>query len=149
MGLQGLSFEGQLKLVNGLKEYGKVLITSEGDLPEVLEPYRISVSPIYIHDLLNYASMYIGEGATMASESAILGTPSVYVSPLELGYLDELEEKYNLMYHFREGDADIEKVLSLAADSELKEKHQNRRQEMLDDKTDVTAWIVNFLESIT
>ena len=148
VGLQGLSFEGQLELVNGLKEFGKVLITSEGDLPDMFQPYRINVSPIYIHDLLYYASMYIGEGATMASESAILGTPSIYVSPLELGYLDELEEKYHLMYHFRAGDADIEKILSLAENSELKKDHQIRCQQMLDDKTDVTAWIVNFLESM-
>jgi predicted glycosyltransferase len=62
--------------------------------------------------------------------------------------LDELEEKYNLIYHFRAGDADIEKILSLAENSELKKDHQIRCQQMLDDKTDVTAWIVNFLESM-
>ncbi len=148
VGLQGFSSEGQLELVNGLKEYGKVLITSEGNLPEALQSHRINVSPIFIHDLLYYSSLYIGEGATMASEFAILGTPSIYVSPLELGYLDELEEKYQLMYHFRAGDADIEKIIALAKDTGLKQKHQARRQEMLDEKTDVTAWIVNFVESL-
>jgi len=148
VGLQGLSHKGQLDLVNGLAEFGRVFITSEGDLPESLQPYRLNVSPTLIHDLLFYASMYIGEGATMASESAILGTPSIYISPLELGYLDELEEKYQLMYHLRKGDADIEKILALAKDPELKQEHNNRLRRMLEDKTDVTAWIVNFIESL-
>jgi len=148
VGLHGLSPRGQLALVDGLKKYGKVLITSEGDLPEALQPNRMNVSPTLIHDLLFYASMYIGEGATMASESAILGTPSVYVSPLELGYLDELEEKYQLMYHLRKGDADIEGILDLAKDPNLKQKHKTRQKRMLEDKTDVTAWIVKFIESL-
>jgi len=147
VGKKGMSFNGKIKLAESLNQHGRVLITSEGDLPEVLKPLRINVSPINIHDLLFYSSMYIGEGATMASEAAILGTPSAYISPLELGYLSELDEKYHLMYHFRDGDAAIEKLLSLAKDSELKLKHQNRLQRMLNDKIDVTAWIVNFIES--
>lgn len=148
VGLQGLSLDGQIKLVKGLEQYGKVLITSEAELPEMLKPLQIIVSPTHIHDLLYYSGMYIGEGATMASEAAILGTPSIYLSPLELGYLSELDEKYQLMYHYRNGDAAVENVLSLAKNKELKQMHQTRLQQMLDEKIDVTAWIVNFIESL-
>jgi len=148
VGLKGMSLDGKLKLVEGLSQYGKVLISSEEELPGSLQTYKISVSPIYIHDLLYYSSMYIGEGATMASESAILGTPSVYTSPLELGYLDELDHKYQLMYHYRDGDAAVDKCISLAKDSTLKDKHHRRLQKMLHDKVDVTAWIVDFVESL-
>ena len=38
--------------------------------------------PEQIHDLLNYSSGYVGEGASMAKEAAVLGVPSVYVSAL-------------------------------------------------------------------
>jgi len=31
---------------------------------------------------MNYASLYIGEGATMATESALMGIPSIYISSL-------------------------------------------------------------------
>ncbi len=37
--------------------------------------------------LLAYATLFIGEGATMASECAVLGTPAIYVNSLQLGYL--------------------------------------------------------------
>ena len=42
--------------------------------------------------------MYIGEGATMASEAAILGTPSVYLNELKLGYLEELSIEYKIVF---------------------------------------------------
>jgi len=148
VGLKGMSLDGKFNLVQGLSQYGKVLISSEEELPDSLQTYKINVSPIYIHDLLYYASMYIGEGATMASESAILGTPSVYTSPLELGYLDELDHKYQLMYHYRDGDADVDKCINLAKDFALKDIHHERLQKMLNDKEDVTAWIVDFVESL-
>jgi len=148
IGKKGMSLDGKINLVESLKQHSRVLITSEGVLPSALKPFRIKVSPIHIHDLLFYSSMYIGEGATMASEAAILGTPSVYASPLELGYLHELNDKYHLMYHYRDGDAAVEKILSLAKDPELKHKHQQRLQRMLSEKIDVTAWIVKFIESL-
>jgi uncharacterized protein len=148
IGKKGMSLNGKRELVERLNKYGKVLISSEEDLPKDLTSYLIQVNPIYIHDLLYYSSIYIGEGATMASEAAILGTPSVYTSPLELGYLSELDHRYQLMYHFRDGDADIDKLISLAKDSKLKEKHHERLQRMLDDKVDVTTWIVEFVESL-
>ena len=53
-----------------------------------------------MHDLLYYATMYIGEGATMASEAAILGTPSIYINTLRLSYTDEEEAKYDLLYNY-------------------------------------------------
>lgn len=36
-----------------------------------------------IHSLLYYAGLYIGNGATMAAEAGILGTPSIFLSQLQ------------------------------------------------------------------
>ena len=43
--------------------------------------------------LLNYSSLYIGDGATVAMEAALLGVPSIYVSSIRTGYLDFLESR--------------------------------------------------------
>ena len=67
-----------------------------------------------------YAQMYVGEGATMASEAAILGTPSVYINPLILGYLNEINNKYHLLLQFSKGEPAITKVLELAENQNLK-----------------------------
>ena len=52
------------------------------------------------------------------------------------------------MYHFRNGDKDINNIQALVKDLDLKQKHQDRLQTMLNEKIDVTAWIVKYLESI-
>ena len=36
----------------------------------------------------------------MASEAAILGTPSIYINTLRLSYTDEEEAKYDLLYNY-------------------------------------------------
>ncbi|MGC9384769.1 MAG: DUF354 domain-containing protein [Kosmotogaceae bacterium] len=147
VGKRGFSNEDKIRLVESLNKLGRVLITSEIPMSRDLEPFSIQVSPTHIHDLLYYASMYIGEGATMASEAAILGTPSVYVNPLGSGNLDEITHKYQLMYHFDNCDAAFNKILNLAKDEGLKQKHQSRRKTMLEDKIDVTSWMVEYIES--
>ena len=145
IGKKGFTNEGKRKLVKELEKYGKVIITSESHLPEKFKKYRMSISPTKIHDLLYYATIYIGEGATMASEAAVLGTPSIFVSSRRLGYLDEQEKKYGLTYSFSDENEAIKKVLDLLEIKDLKQKWQ-KKTIMLKDKIDVTQWMVNFIE---
>ena len=93
-------------LVQELERYGQVFITSEERLDDELAKYQIKVSPEKMHDLRYYASLYVGEGATMATESAILGTPSVYVSSLvgTMGNFIELGQKYGLVFNYCDSD---------------------------------------------
>lgn len=138
-------------LVKELEKYGKVIITSEGRLPSSLEQYRMRVSPEKLHDLLYYATLYIGEGATTASECAVLGTHAIYVNTLRLGYLQEEEEKYGLIYCFSDRDTmgsdAFEKVLELLQDQSLRLAGKKKRERLLRDKIDVTAFMVWFIEN--
>src|SRR5690606_16622585 len=102
MGEKGFTEKGKRQLVQDLLKCGRVILTSEDPLPPDLQTYKLSVSLEKVHDLLYYATMYVGEGATMASESAVLGTPSVYVSSITAGTLEEQEKKYDLLRHFRD-----------------------------------------------
>jgi len=148
VGKVGLTNEEKIRLVKGLSRHGKVLIASEGELPSELEPFKVRISPTKIHDLMYYAQMYAGEGATMASEAAILGTPSVYINPLILGYLNEINNKYHLLLQFSKGEPAITKVLELAENQNLKNEFRTRHDLMLNEKIDVTAWMVDFIESL-
>ena len=147
VGQKGIDFEGKLKLIRELEKHGKIFITSEEPLVGELDRYRLSISPEKIHDLLYYATMYIGEGATMASEAAILGTPSIYINPLKLGYLEEQEKKYGLTYNFPDSKSALEKIKELLERNNLKEEWQKKREIMLNDKIDVTEWMVDFIEN--
>ena len=144
IGQQG--FINRASLVRELERYGRVLITSEGKLPAELLQYGMTITPEKIHDLLYYATMYIGEGGTMASEAALLGTPSIFVSTLALGYLEELEHRYGLVYSFANQDRALEKALELLRDIDIKDKWQTKRRKMLAEKIDVTQFIVDVVE---
>ncbi|WP_158059709.1 DUF354 domain-containing protein [Halorussus halophilus] len=128
---------------------GKVLITAEGDLPESLESYQVSVAPERMHDLLAHADLFVGEGATMAAESAVLGTPAVYVNTLSMGYTDELED-YGLLYHF---DGEERHQRGLHQSVEILEREaptfwEGRRESMLADKTDAPDMILRAIETV-
>lgn len=141
--------KNKLELVRELEKYGQVFITSEGRLDGELAKYQIKVSPEKLHDLLYYASLYVGEGATMAAESAILGTPSFYISSLvgTMGNFIELEQKYGLMFNYNNSDKAVNKAVELIQQSNLKEEWQKKREKLLKDKIDVTAFMVWFVEN--
>ena len=145
VGQSGFSPEGKCELVRRLSKLGQVIITSESQLPPNLEPYRMRVSPTKIHALLAYSSLYIGEGATMASEAALLGIPSIYVNPLTAGSLEE-EERYGLLYRIPDENEAIERAIALMNTAGVRADWQRKRQRLLQDKIDVTAWMVDFVE---
>lgn len=149
IGQHGLDLQAKRTLVQELEKYGRVLITSESPLPEEFEKYRITTPPEKIHDLLYYATMYIGEGATMATESAVLGTPSLYISSLSkaMGNFTELEEKYDLLYSFQERGEVIQKSMELIQQPNLKEEWAKKRERLLADKIDVTQFMIDFIEN--
>ena len=146
IGHSGFNLENRIRVVEEVSKHAKVFITSEGELPPELEQYHINIPPESIHDAMAYADLYIGEGATMASECAMLGTPAIYVNSLSAGTLEE-QEKYGLLYGFRNFDGVLKKATELIRRTDLKEECQKRRKKMLSEKIDVTAFIVWFIDN--
>lgn len=137
------------EFVRALEKYGQVFITSEAKLRKSFERYRINIGPEKMHDLLYYATMYVGEGATMATESGILGTPSIYISSLvgTMGNFEELEKRYNIVYSFRDSKDALKKALQLLEENNLKRKWKNKRERLLEEKIDVTEFMTGFIEN--
>lgn len=147
VGLNGITLENKILLVKKLVKYAKVFITSEKELPEELEPYKISIPPEKMHDAIYYSSLLVGESATMASEAAVLGVPSIYIDEVGRGYTDE-EGKVGLVYNFKPAQQDkaIIKSEELIKLNSL-ENYQQINKQFLNDKIDVTAFTVWFVEN--
>lgn len=143
----GLSLEMKHRVVRELERYGRVFITSEAELAPEFEPYRVTLPPHQIHHLLYYASLFMGDGATMATEAGILGTPSVRSSTLvgTMGNFDELMHKYELVYSIRNPEEALQKAIALVRDEQAKSRWQDRRAGLLQDKIDVTEFVVDVL----
>jgi len=140
--------KNKIELVRELEKYGRVLITSEGQLPKELEKYKIKVSPEKLHDLLYYASLYVGEGGTTASEAATLGTHAIHTSTTAkyCGIFYELN-KYGLMWISDDEEGSIDKAVEILQKNGIRTERKRKRQKLLNDKIDVTAFMVWFVEN--
>lgn len=138
IGASGMTDEGKMRAVETLSRYGRVYITSEAPLPDALEPYQLSINVSRIHDLMAHAALVFGESATMASEGAVLGVPSIFIDPTGRGYTDEQQRKYGLVFNFRptEQEQAIAKAEQILANNH-RSTWQERRLRLLDDKIDV------------
>jgi len=83
----------------------------------------------------------------MATEAAVLGKPSFFISPLsgKLGYLDELENKYGLLYSFKTLKDSRDKIKNLL-DGDFTKEWKKKKEKMLEEKTDVSSFMIEFFE---
>jgi predicted glycosyltransferase len=146
IGQKGLTMQMKIDFIAEMSKRTKVFISSESELPENLKAYQIKIPPHRMHDALAYAKLFIGEGSTMASECACLGTPAIYINSLEVGYCTE-QEKYGLVYNFRRPEGVVEKAIELLETPNLKTKMAAFRLKMLKEKIDVSAFLVWFVEN--
>ncbi len=154
---KGFSYEFLEKVIKSFEEYGFVFISSDNNLPMNFQKYRLNNPPENMHSILHFAQLYIGEGETMATESAILGTPSIDVEAIKMknkivditavhGHINEIVNKYNLMFAFSEQNLALNKAIELLEDNKLKEKWLDKREVLLKDKIDVTSFITGIIE---
>ena len=143
--------EQKRKLIDLLKPYGRVIITSEKEIEPEFEEFRLPVPPEEILSLMAYASMFLGDSQTMTSEAAILGVPSLKCNTFagKLSVPNELEEKYGLCYSYLPEDFDrfYNHVKRLLEDPITKDKWKEKRERFLSDKIDVTAFFTWFIEN--
>lgn len=147
IGQQGFSLKFKEIMIERLSRFGRVLISSESPLPQSLEPYRFDLPPHRMHHALFYAALFMGDGATMATEAAILGTPAVRSSSmaLNMGNFVELMDKYELVLSFRNPDEALEAAITLLQEGNSKEKWKKRKDRLLSEKIDVTEYTVSML----
>lgn len=148
IGAKGFTFSSEEELIDFIRElerYGRVIVSSETKQWKTISDYELKFKPGDLHDLLYYSKMCIGEGATMASEAAILGVPAIYVSNTHRGYLDELET-YELAFTIQEREEALKKAKSLLEEDSLVKNSKEKREKLLKEKTDVVEFMVNAIE---
>ena len=150
-GVKGISKDNKRKLIELLKEHGKIFITTEKDIDSEFKEYQLKISPEKVHSLLYYAKMFIGDSQTMTSEAAVLGTPSFRCNSFagRISYLNEEEYKYGLTFGFKPDEFEymiriIKQYLNV---KNLKEIWSKKRDKLLSEKIDVTDFFVSLISS--
>ncbi|MCE7994811.1 MAG: DUF354 domain-containing protein [Roseivirga sp.] len=148
-GISGIDHQVSLRLIEMMKPYGRVLISSEKPLSDDLEKYRLNIPPELMHDFMAFAKIYIGDSQTMAAEAGVLGTPFIRINDFvgRLGYLNELENVYKLGYGIRPKDIkDVFPLVSQLLSTDTHEVWDERRKKMLSERTDFAEYLTTFLD---
>lgn len=151
VGLKGLSDDTKKAVVDTLSKHGKVFITSEADLPNELEPFRYKIPSHKMHDAIAFSSLLYGESGTMASESAMLGVPSIFVDNEGRSYTTEQEKRYGLVHNFTESKDDqvrsVRKATELISMENPKGAFKKNHMELINENIDMTPFLEWFFEN--
>lgn len=141
----GLPLGAARTLINVLSNHGTVLITTEGQLHDEFKKYQFPLPPEKFHDVLAFASMYIGDSQTVTIEASVLGVPGMRCNTFvgRITCLEELEKKYGLTIGFLPNETErlIAKTQEWLADLEnVKRQMQKKRTKMLEEKINLVDW---------
>lgn len=160
----GFTLDQKRELIARLQKHMRVFISSESELPADLKPYRIQIPIERMHDVQAAASLFVGESATMASESVCLGTPAIYIDEVGRGYTDE-EARGKLLWMYRPVPSRetlkpnepawisggvkecIDKAEEIASPAFDRTAYAERHKAWLATKIDCTAFLTWFIEN--
>lgn len=145
-GSKGLTDSEKEEMVAELSKEGTLFISSERELPEGLKKYRYPLAPDTVHQAMACADLFVSEGATMASEACILGTPSVYINPQVAGTINRYVNS-GLMFRFYSFKGSVGKAKEILNDPEAKDRFGRNRDKLLSETVDLTQLLVWFTEN--
>ena len=149
VGRKGFSLKDKYELINRLKNYAHVFISSELPLPNDIKEYELKIPKEKMHSVLYYAHLLVGDTQTSTTEAACLGTPAIrcnsFVGPNDMSNFVELEKKYGLIFNYSSPKKAIEKAVEIVKRDNIKEEWAEKRKILLKDKTDLTAYMHNLI----
>jgi uncharacterized protein len=132
--------------VEMFKKYGRVLISSEGNLPNDLKPYERKGRASDVHHILAYTRLLFGDSGTMASEAAVLGAPAIFLSTLTLGYLEEQERRYQMVFNFHDEAQALKCAEDIVSNADSVNLFRQRHDTMMSEQIDVAAFVTEQVE---
>ena len=147
----GFTLEEKMELVKAVEPYMTVYVSSEKQLPEELEKYKLPTPASQIHSVLSYADLYLGDSQTMATEAALLGTPAIrsnsFVGENDMTNFIILEKKYGLLRNIASFDEVLETVKDFASSSR-KEEWMKKKDAYYQAVGDLNREITDLLENL-
>jgi predicted glycosyltransferase len=143
-----LSDEIKKKFLMQIKNKMPVFVSLESTVTDPFyDEYKLKISPEKIFDVMTGASLFLTEGATMASEAGILGVPYIYINPLqEVGNVMEQVKKYPEIaaetINEKEINSYIENRTVNIITPEQKEKNRNEIEKSTINPTEFLVWFV-------
>jgi predicted glycosyltransferase len=135
-----------------LERHGRVFVSSESELPAEWKHLEFRLQPHRAHDLLAFATLVLGDSASMPIEAAVLGTPALHVSSYtgRLRPLNELEHRYGLAWSYEPTHSAplMAKLKELVSQPHPRHSVAAGHARMLAEKINVADWFCDFIERV-
>jgi uncharacterized protein len=139
------------QIIDRLSDYGNVYLSSEMPVKKEFSKYVLEINPLEIHHFLYFADLLVADSQSMIVESAVIGTPSIRFNSFvgRISVLNELEKYYQLTTGIQTNHPELllDKIIELSSKEDLKSIYLKRKKIMLQDKIDLTAFMVWFIEN--
>lgn len=150
IGHKGFTNEQKMEIIKHLEKYGKVILSSEEELPSEFDKYIKKVPHTKLHSVMSQAQLFVGDGLTMAFECNVMGVHAIFTSEMTSGAGDEMEQKYKLLYCIEDREHMVEKtkkkIDELLSKENIREIGLEKQKKLLEDKKDFNEWWVDYLE---
>jgi len=150
LGHKGFTNEQKMEIIKHLEKYGRVVLSTEEDLPSGFDKYIKKVPHTKLHSVMSQAQLFVGDGLTMAFECNVMGVHAIFTSELSSGAGDEIERKYGLLYTIEDREHMVEKtkkkIDELLSKENIEEIGKEKQKKLLEDKKDFNEWWVDYLE---
>lgn len=135
-------------VILALQKHARVVLVPEGGaVPERWRSLVLRIGADRYHHVLAFARLVLSEGASTASEAACLGVPTVYVNASQLGYLQDQERRYGLVFNTTDPGAALARTVELLERPPEQEALERARQRLIEDHVDVTDYVVSEIET--
>ncbi len=140
IGIKPASEQEKVALIEALATRGRVVLIPEGDISRRFRSLCLDIAPEDFHDLLAHAARCVSEGATTATEAAILGVPCLYINPIRPRNMEAVAAYGGLRLAAPGGDLPgaLRAMLDAPPDGD-------RAARLVADHCDVTALLVEVL----
>ncbi|MCK5028273.1 MAG: DUF354 domain-containing protein [Bacteroidales bacterium] len=138
-------YKTKMQFIKNISEKYPVLISSEVALPKNLEKFRFNLSEDKFLQVLAHAKLLVGESATVAMESALLGIPSLFIDYNTRGYITEVEKDYNLIKHIipsEEGLSEATEFIHQIMNKQTNQGYKERAENLHSEKENIVNFII-------
>jgi predicted glycosyltransferase len=146
IGKSGWTDELLRAVVEKLSRRGVVHISTERPLPSEFEPFIYRGNKSEMHHVLGKCRLYVGESASMAQESGILGVPSIYDAADHAGATCELEDHGLLVANRQRGQDALLAEIDRLLDAEYPRELAARRAVYLADRPNLAKLVLEAIQ---
>lgn len=152
IGTHPISEEMKKTIVKEIAKKYRVFVSLEKGIKDSFyDEFLLRISPEKMHNLEENAKFMVTEGATMASESFVLGVPYLYLNPLKCGNIDYQCNHYpHRAYQTTNEEEVLDIIRKLVLCDNDSDAARNEVERLTINPTDYLEWFVGkFPQSMT